>query len=80
MQGSQSKKESLNYNWMVLVEQRTFDVTNFFKESFSLIQVIWAVENEVKSCFNMLTTVAEMGVGSVENCLNLFAQMSQPNS
>ena len=30
-----------------------------FSESFSLIWVIWVVEKEVNSCFNMPTAVAE---------------------
>ena len=41
---SRSEKVSLNYNWIVLVRKRTFDVTNFFKKGFSLIWVHWAVD------------------------------------
>ena len=41
---SRSKKVSLNYNWIVLVQKRTFDVTNFFKKDFSLIWVYWTVD------------------------------------
>ena len=41
---SRSKKVTLNYNWIVLVQKRTFDVTDFFKKDFSLILVYWAVD------------------------------------
>ena len=35
----------------------TFDVTNFFKNSVSLMWLIWTMEKEVNNNFNMSTAV-----------------------
>ena len=45
-----SKKESFYYKWFWFNKER---LILFFSKSFSLIWVIWAVDREVNSCFNM---------------------------
>ena len=54
-----SKKECFNYSSIILVKKLPFAGTNLIEKSFSLIWVIWAVEEEVNSCFNMPTSVAK---------------------
>ena len=68
--GYSIQKGDFLYNSIIVVQERTFDVTIFFKDDFSLIWVIWAVEKWV----NILVSWLLLQNGSRESwklCVNL---------
>ena len=68
--GYSIQKGDFLYNSIIVVQERTFDVTVFFKDDFSLIWIIWAAEKWV----NILVGWLLLQNGSRESwklCVNL---------
>ena len=51
-----------------------FNVTDFMEKRFSLTWVIWAVEKDVNSCFNMPNAVAKW----VQGVLQIASKFAPP--
>ena len=67
------EKKACTFPTVISVQERKFDDNNFLKKSFSMIWIVWEVENEVNSCFNIPSALAKSVRESWTLCLHFYS-------